>query len=300
MNDTMTAPVTFVVFTFNEASRIERVVRNLRGAGPVLVVDNHSADDTREIAARFGARVLLNKNPGWVEDEVTARVVKDAVDTPWIYWGYADEMMSQETLDHLMSVVADGRHDVITIGKKNYFYGSFCENAFTGGALPRLFRKEAIDFTGNTIHNFGKITVPDTRVVAIDADRYFVHQFISHSTSTMLNNLDRYSAIEAERKASPAPAKLIAGIFKTFLVNYIVRRAYKAGRDGFYYCFYNLIYDIFLAMRRHEREHGYDRAAIERRNDRWRDAILHGQENAIAAPQTDMAQSVPSVAKVSK
>lgn len=280
MTDQTDVTITWVVFTYNEAARIERVVRNLRASGPVLIVDNYSADDTCHLAESLGAEILLNKNPGWVEDEETARVVKAAVRTPWIYWGYADEMMSPETIDHLKAIVAKGQHDVVSIGKKNYFYGSFCEDAFAGGALPRLFRKDAIDFTGNVIHHFGRITVPDDLVYHADPKRFFVHQFISHSTGTMLGNLDRYSDIEAQRGSAPRPMRMIVGLLRTFVVNYIVRRGYRAGREGFFYCFYNLIYDIFLAMRRFEREHGYDRIAIERRNDRWRDAILRQQGEA--------------------
>jgi hypothetical protein len=80
--------------------------------------------------------------------------------------------------------------------------------------------------------------------------------------------------------------RMMAGLLKTFLVNYFVRHGYRAGREGFFYCFYNLVYDVFLAMRRFEREHGYDRTTIERRNDRWRDAILRQQGEAPEAVDT--------------
>ncbi len=277
MNITKKTSVTFVVFTFNEASRIERVVKNLRGSGPVLVVDNHSTDDTRAIAEREGARVIVNQNPGWVEDENTARVVKDAVDTPWIYWGYADEMLSESTLKHLLSKVRSERYDILSIGKKNYFYGRFCERAFSGGALPRLFRKDAIDFTGNVIHHFGRVTVPADRIYHVDPERFFTHQFISHSTGTMLGNLDRYSFIESRQGEAPHPLRFLIRLIKAFTVNYFFRRGYRAGREGFFYCFYNIIYDIFLAMRKFERENGFDRQSIERRNDIYRDRILDEQ-----------------------
>ena len=280
MTDFVDAPITWIVFTFNEAARIERVVRNLRASGPVLVVDNYSDDDTKVLAEALGAKVLLNKNPGWVEDENTARVVKEAVQTPWLYWGYADEMLSHNTISHLIDIVASDQHDVVSIGKRNYFYGSFCERAFAGGALPRLFRKDAIDFTDNIIHHFGRITVPDSRVYHVSPNTYFVHQFISHSTGTMLGNLDRYSDIEARRGKARHPFRIFIGIFKTFIVNYLMRGGYRAGREGFFYCLYNLVYDIFLGMRRFEVQRGYHRSSIEYLNNRWRDDILRDQEVA--------------------
>ncbi|WP_404335684.1 glycosyltransferase [Sphingomonas sp. MMS12-HWE2-04] len=275
---TRTDQVTFVVFTYNEASRIERVLLNLRDSGPVLVVDNHSADDTREIAQRLGARVLLNKNPGWVEDEVTAQVVKAAVSTPWIYWGYADEMLSAEMLNHLISLVESDKYDVVSISKKNYFYGRFCYDAFAGGALPRLFRKEAVDFTGNKIHHFGRLTVLPGRVCHLDSSRFFVHQFIANSTKTMMSSVERYSDIELAQGSSAGPARMIARLFRTFFSNYFVRGGHKAGLEGFYFCFYNMIYDILLEMKRFERERSYSRPKIEQLNDVWRDAMLKQQE----------------------
>ena len=141
MTDHTDATITWVVFTYNEAARIERVVRNLRASGPVLVVDNYSADDTCRLAESLGARILLNKNPGWVEDEDTARAVKAAVQTPWIYWGYADEMMSPETIDHLKAIVSKGHHDVVSIGRRTIFMGASAEMPLRVARFPGCFEK---------------------------------------------------------------------------------------------------------------------------------------------------------------
>lgn len=272
------APVTFVVFTYNEADRIERVVRNLRNSGPVLVVDNHSTDDTTLRATALGARILLHRNPGWVEDEGTVAVVKAAIETPWIYWGYADEMLSQATLDHVMGVVYAGRHDIVSIARDNYYYGRYCHQAFAGGRLPRLFRKDAIDFAGNTIHRFGRITVPEERIHYADRRRYIVHHFISNTAQTYLRSYDRYTDVEATHDDPPHPLALIARSMKTFLGNYLLRGGYKAGREGFYFSAQMIYFDWLLAMKRFERQQGYNVAGIERRNNVRRDAILADQQ----------------------
>ena len=84
--------ITFVVFTFNEALRLPGVIKNFRKYGRILVVDNFSTDETVAIARAAGCEVLMNKNAGWVEDFETTEKVKAAVQTPWIYWAFADEM----------------------------------------------------------------------------------------------------------------------------------------------------------------------------------------------------------------
>lgn len=273
------APVTFVIFTYNEAMRIERVIRNLRHAGPILVVDNHSTDDTVARAQALGARILMHRNPGWVEDEGTAAVVKAAVNTPWIYWGYADEMLSQETLDHLIEVVRADRHDIVSIARDNYYYGRYCHQAFAGGRLPRLFRKNAIDFTDNTIHRFGCITVPEDRIHYADRRRFFVHHFISNTAQTYLRSYDRYTDVEAMHDDPPHPLILIARSIRTFIGNYILRGGYRAGREGFYFSVQMIYFDWLLAMKRFERKNGYDFSSIEHLNNINRDNILAGQQD---------------------
>lgn len=271
------ATITFVIFTYNEAQRIERVVRNLRASGPVLVVDNHSTDDTVARAEALGARILLHRNPGWVEDEGTALVVKTAVETPWIYWGYADEMLSQETLDHILSVARAGDFDIISIARDNYFYGTYCHQAFAGGRLPRLFKKQSIDFSNNIIHRFGKIMVPDTRVYYADRQRFFVHHFISNTAQAYLRSYDRYTAVESQHGDPPHPLQLILRSLKTFIGNYFFRGGYKAGREGFYFSMQMIYFDWLLAMKRFERQNGYSAEEIERINNIHRDFILTNQ-----------------------
>lgn len=271
--------ITFVVFTFNEAARIERVVRNLRGSGEVLVVDNHSTDETATLAEALGARVLRHRNPGWVEDEQTADVVKSAVRTPWIYWGYADEMLSQHTLDHILAVVRADRHDVISIARENYYYGRHCHHAFSGGPLPRIFRKDAIDFTGNTIHRFGKVTAPDDRIFHVDRKRHTVHHFISNTAQTYLRSYDRYTDVEAQHDDAPHPASLLVRSLLMLLKHYYFRSGYKAGREGFYLGLQMVYFDWLLAMKRFERQKQYDVSQIERLNNFERDRILIEQRD---------------------
>jgi len=159
--------VTFVLFTYNEEQRIERAIQNFIPFGPVLVVDNESEDQTRQIALRHGCEVLIHKNAGWVEDEITTARVKSAVGTPWIYWGFADEMVDAKTIRAILSEIDSGRCDIVNIARKNYYYGEFCHELFAD-RMNRIFKKDAIDFTGNKIHCFGKV-VPGSRIHRLPA-----------------------------------------------------------------------------------------------------------------------------------
>lgn len=265
--------LTFVVFAYNEEARIERVVRNFVRSGRVLVVDNHSTDRTREIAERAGASILVHKNPGWVEDENTVSVVKAAVVTPWIYWAFADEMVDGPTMAAILAAIAAGDCSIINIARKNYYYGEFCQGAYAD-TLNRVFRKEAIDFTGNKIHQFGRPTVPAAAVRRLDPSKFYVHHFISHTAKDYLRSIDRYTDIEPKTVPSSTVRRIIASMVKTFIANYILRKGYKAGLPCFFVIVQQAYYTALLNMKRHEAANGLVREVIEERNNAVRDRLL--------------------------
>ena len=275
--------ITFVLFTYNEEARVERAIRNFRPFGRVLVVDNLSTDRTRDLAVAAGAEVLEHRNPGWVEDEHTVAVVKAALRTPWVYWGYADEIVDRPTMDAMLEVIEAGGHSIVNIARKNYYYGAFTGSAYVN-TLNRAFRKDAIDFTGNTIHRFGKETVPASAIKVLDPDRYYVHHFISNTAKAYVRTLDGYTDIEAERARFKAPWKMLLSIAKTYFVNYFLRGGRKAGRPGFYLAAAMAYYQLLLEMKIYEREQGLTTLTIEDRNNAQRDALLAELERGAVRP----------------
>lgn len=265
--------ITFVLFMFNEEARIERAVRNFLPFGRVLVVDNHSTDRTVEIARQLGTDVLLHKNMGWVEDEHTTSVIKATVQTPWIYWGFADEIVDRPTMDAMLSAIEGGHCSIVNIARKNYYYGEFCHDAYRN-TQHRAFKKEAIDFAGNVIHSFGRATVPESEIVYLDPERYFVHHFISNTAKSYMGSLDRYTDIEARHTPSMAPARMLLRMVRSFVGHYFVKGGRKAGRAGLYLGLQMAFYHLLLSMKSYERERQLDVQSIEARNNVARDRLL--------------------------
>lgn len=268
--------LTFVIFTFNEEKRIERVLRNLTGWGHVLIVDNHSTDATSEIAEKYGAKVFPNKNIGWVEDEDTVALIKQTVKTPWIYWGFADEMLDSETLMKIVDGIGSDKYKIINLARKNFYYGKFCHDAYAD-RLNRVFMKEALDFTGNKIHSFGKPTVPEAEIYYVPANKYFVRHFISNTAKIYIATIDRYTDIESQRSAFSGSLKLFARLGKAFLKNYLLGGGYKAGRPGLFFVLQMMYYQCILSMKTYERQFHLDVENIEKINNVEREEILKSQ-----------------------
>src|SRR5690348_10745746 len=53
------------IITHDEADRIEACIRSVAFCDEVVVVDSHSTDGTRELAAALGARVIERDWPGY-------------------------------------------------------------------------------------------------------------------------------------------------------------------------------------------------------------------------------------------
>src|SRR5256885_13231136 len=66
-----------LIITFNEADRIEACLRSVAFCDETIVVDAHSTDGTRELAAALGARVIERDWPGYRSRSEERRVGKE-------------------------------------------------------------------------------------------------------------------------------------------------------------------------------------------------------------------------------
>jgi glycosyltransferase involved in cell wall biosynthesis len=120
--------VSVIIPTRNEALSIGRVLADLPMdlVTEVIVVDSNSTDDTREIAARMGARVISEERRGYGRACLTGIAVASAPDVVVFLDGdYSDRPAG---LPLLLAPIAEGRAD-ITLGSR-------LAGPRTPGALP--------------------------------------------------------------------------------------------------------------------------------------------------------------------
>lgn len=93
--------ISAVIITFNEEAKIADAIRSVQWADEVLCVDSESTDRTREIAEQLGARVVVNKWPGFAKQKQFA---VDAAKHDQILSIDADERVSPELKDEIISL----------------------------------------------------------------------------------------------------------------------------------------------------------------------------------------------------
>jgi len=116
-------PLTVVIPTLDESVQIDEAVRDLSWADEVIVVDGGSTDNTRELAACAGARVLTVSGPT-IADQRNAGIA--AARNEWVLALDADERATPELRNELSAMFCSGRranHAGYRIKFHNFYLG---------------------------------------------------------------------------------------------------------------------------------------------------------------------------------
>ena len=107
----MTIPVSVIVLTFNEEINIGRCLDSVGWCDDVVVLDSLSTDNTCEIAAEKGARVLDRRFDNYANQRnyaLTSIQYKHA----WVLMLDADEVVPEEMRQEMQTLLTDADADV--------------------------------------------------------------------------------------------------------------------------------------------------------------------------------------------
>ncbi len=273
----MSNNITFVIFTFNEEARIENVILNLKNYGQVLLADDGSNDETHNIALKHNCKILIRPKLDhlyFAENQQMVDFIFDNVETDWIYWGFADEMLEFKTINEIIKIISTKNYDIINIDRKNYFFGKFCHNMYHA-RTNKIFKKGSIDFSDNEIHGMGSPVVEKNRIYYLD-DKYFVHHFISNTINSYLNIINIYTELELKNKKvnSNNYLQFILSALGMFIKQFIINGGYKAGFAGLALGQLTLFYSITNKLKIYEYNNNINRNTIEEANNVIRSKIL--------------------------
>jgi glycosyltransferase involved in cell wall biosynthesis len=241
-------PLSIFIITCNEADRIGTTIRAVRAlSDDIVVVDSGSTDETREIAASLGARVIENAWPGYGPQK---RFAEEQCRHPWLLNIDADEVLPPELSAEIAVLFAGGspEKDAYKIRIAEIFPGEGAPKWWSYALEPvRLYRHAKGRYADSTVHDRVKLH-GDASVGKLKGT---IHHFSVRSLGDQIDKLNRYSDAQVDDLLAKRAKKAAKGAFyawlsdlgynirvfvefpATFVKGYIFRRQALRGVYGF-------------------------------------------------------------------
>jgi glycosyltransferase involved in cell wall biosynthesis len=223
------------IITLNEADRIERCLDGVSFCDEILVIDAHSSDGTRELAARRGARVIERDWPGYRSQKQYA---SDLAQHEWILSVDADEWVTAALREEILALKARGFPGVngYSVPRLTSYFGGFLRH---GNAWPdrkiRLYRRSAARWVGYEVHEKIAVSGRVGRLRAhLEHDAY-------RSLDDHVTRVDRYARLMAEEmqragRRCRLPAVFLHPLWR-FVRGMLIKRGLLDGwRGGLFHC----------------------------------------------------------------
>jgi glycosyltransferase involved in cell wall biosynthesis len=250
----MTPKISAVIIAFNEEGKIRDCLESLRWADEIVVVDSHSADRTREIAASFpNTRVIERDWPGHVKQKNFAL---EQASHEWVISLDADERVSLALREEIRRVMGHPEADGYAMPRRVFYMNRWINHC---GWYParkvRLVKKAAARWQGVDPHD--TLTVSGT-VENLRGDLYHLSFDSIYSHFRTIDHFTRVGADEAFKAGKRATVLDITlrPLF-TFVKMYFLKLGFLDGIPGFILC----VLSAFHTYTKYERLSALRRAA---------------------------------------
>ncbi|NTV94343.1 MAG: glycosyltransferase family 2 protein [Thiobacillus sp.] len=240
-------PVSVFIIAKNEADRIPATIESVRDwVDEVIVIDSGSDDDTVQISAALGARVLFRAWTGYGEQKVYG---ESLCRQAWILNIDADEEISPALREEIIGLFRDGGAPTECVAYRLPVLPLYPFQAsghpWTVTNYPvRLYRKDCAGFSTSTVH--------DSVIVRAGKIGRLTGMLVHRSYRSLAHHVDKvnfYSSAQAEdlfRKGrNPSGLVLLLTPIFAFFKQFILRREFINGIDGvvvsYMYAFHRFI-----------------------------------------------------------
>ncbi|HTE40567.1 MAG TPA: glycosyltransferase family 2 protein [Steroidobacteraceae bacterium] len=219
-----------VIISYNEADRIGECVRRASFCDEVLVVDSHSSDGTREIAAAAGARVIDRDWPGFrSQKEFALRAAKH----DWVLSLDADEFVSPALRNEIETLRADGFPMFAgwNMPRQLEYFGKYLRYGLTyPDRHLRLVDRRRGGWRGREVHEYLDVEGNIGRL------RCDLHHHAYRGLSHQVSKLERYAELMAKELhgagKSAGMGKILLRPLWRFVSGYIFRLGFLDGWRG--------------------------------------------------------------------
>lgn len=219
--------LSLIMITKNAEEVLEQSLRSVRSlVDEIIIVDNHSIDNTVAIADQFDADVYLNKEDNLGKQKLFT--LKRATGE-WILSLDADEVISPKLKEEIKKVLSSlPRVSGYRIPFQNHFLGRQISHGGEKYIMMRLFRKDSATINSALVHEHFVLTKG-----RIDTLKNPILHFSYRSLLQMYKKFTDYSIREARQKVQSGEKTSLKKIFlyplHMFWARFIKDKGYKDG-----------------------------------------------------------------------
>ncbi|GAO34815.1 benzoate transporter [Sulfuricella sp. T08] len=221
-------PLSVVIIALNAASQIEACLKSAAFVDEVVVVDSGSRDDTREIALKYGARVL---HQDWLGFGRQKQFAVEQASHDWVLCLDADERISDPLRASIVEALQAPRFRAYRMPRCNRFMGRWLRH---GEGYPdwslRLFDRRVANWSEDVVH---EKVLTDSPVGSLLGDLLHESQ---ESLAAYLEKQNRYTSLQADelcrRGKQVSFGRLVASPLLRFVKFYFLRLGFLDGFPG--------------------------------------------------------------------
>lgn len=225
--------ISAVIITFNEEKNVADAIESVAWADEIIVVDSESLDQTREIAAGSGAKVITRK---WESFASQKQFAVNQAENDWVFSLDADERVSPKLREQILVLKNTGfSAEAYKIPRLSIYMGCAIRH---GGWYPdwqlRLFNRKKGRWKDLLIHESFKMDEGvQTSKLAGDILHYSVENAGHHHR--MIG--ERYAPLAARQMFDSgrrtSPLKIAFAGPAAFVQAYILKAGFLDGLPGF-------------------------------------------------------------------
>lgn len=240
--------ISVVVLAKNNEQTIKKTLESLNKFDDVVVYDNGSSDNTKNIAKSFSNVNLVEgefKGFGWTKNQAASFAKND-----WILIIDSDEVVDTELFNELKNMVLNQD----TVYKLNFkaFYKDiqvkYC--GWNNQKIKRLYNKKVTSYNSNDVHE--DILTDGLKIEFIKGN---VEHYSYQTISQFIIKADRYSTLFAQNnvgKKSSSPSKAFFNGMYSFLRTYILKQGFRDGYVGLIVAYSHMVTNFYKYIKLYE------------------------------------------------
>ena len=236
-----------IILAHNNAQTIEKCVRSAKFSDQVIVIDSGSTDDTREIAARCGAKVHTQPWLGYAQQRNKAI---ELTTCDWILMLDSDEHLSEHA-SKLLTYLKTDQFSGFSLNIKLIFREKVCHyfhNKKNG--FLRLFKRSCGQYNPHKqVHEDLQINGKTTYL----RDIIVYHQSFTNITD-MIAKMNTYTSLNADYTLTHTDKQLSVSMafvkfIASFVKHYLFNKGFMDGPFGFVYSIHYALSSYFHAIK---------------------------------------------------